>query len=70
MKIRIEIEGEGTHWYADSPDIEGFVALGDSLEEVRKLAEGLIYFHFECENIVIEDLVIEETILEKQSAEV
>ena len=37
MKIRIEIEGEGTHWYADSPDIEGFVALGDSLEEVRKL---------------------------------
>ena len=52
------------------PDIEGFVALGDSLEEVRKLAEGLIYFHFECENIVVEDLVIEETILEKQSAEV
>jgi predicted RNase H-like HicB family nuclease len=70
MKIRIEIEGEGTHWYADSPDIEGFVALGDSLEEVRKLAESLIYFHFECENIVVEDLVIEETILTKQSAEV
>ena len=45
MKLRIEIEGEGTHWYADSPDIEGFVALGDSLEEVRELAEGLIYFY-------------------------
>jgi len=70
MKIRIEIEGGGTHWYADSPDIEGFVALGDSLEEVRKLAKSLIYFHFECENIIVEDLVIEETILEKDSAEV
>ena len=70
MKIRIENEGQGTHWYADSPDIESFVALGDSLEEVRKLAESLIYFHFECENIVVEDLVIEETILTKQSAEV
>lgn len=69
MKIRIVIEGEGTHWYADSPDIEGFVALGDSLEEVRKLAESLIYFHFACENIILEDLVIEETIVEKQSAE-
>lgn len=70
MKIRIEIEGEGTHWYADSPDIEGFVALGDSLEEVRELAKSLIYFHFECENVVVEDLVIEETILERQPADI
>jgi len=44
MKIRIEIEGEGTHWYADSPEIEGFV--------------------------VVEDLVIEETILERQPADI
>ena len=68
MKIRIEIEGEGTHWYADSPDIEGFVALGDSLEEVRELAEGLIYFYFEGENIQVNDLVIEETIIERTRA--
>jgi len=68
MKIRIEIEGEGTHWYADSPDIEGFVALGDSLEEVRELAEGLIYFYFEGENIQVNDLVIEETIIERTNA--
>jgi predicted RNase H-like HicB family nuclease len=68
MKIRIEIEGEGTHWYADSPDIEGFVALGDSLEEVRELAEGLIYFYFEGENIQVNDLVIEETIIERTKA--
>ena len=68
MKIRIEIEGEGTHWYADSPDIEGFVALGDSLEEVRELAEGLIHFYFEGENIQVNDLVIEETIIERTKA--
>lgn len=70
MKIRIEIEGEGTHWYADSPDIEGFVALGNSLEEVRELAQSLIHFHFKCENIVVKDLVIEETILKRQSVQI
>ena len=67
-KIRIEIEVEETSWYATSPDIAGFNAFGNSLEEVRELAEGLIYFYFEGENIQVNDLVIEETIIERTKA--
>jgi len=44
------------------------VALEDSLEEVCELAEGLIYFYFEGENIQVNDLVIEETIIERTKA--
>jgi len=64
-RISIEIEVEGNSWYATSPDIAGFNAFGNSLKEVRELAEGLIYFYFEGENIQVNDLVIEETIIER-----
>jgi predicted RNase H-like HicB family nuclease len=67
-KIRIEIEVEQSSWYATSPDIAGFNAFGNSLEEVRELAEGLIYFYFEGENIQVNDLVIEENIIERTQA--
>jgi len=67
-KIRIEIEVEGNSWYATSPDIAGFNAFGNSLEEVRELTKGLIHFYFEGENIQVNDLVIEETIIERTKA--
>ena len=42
MVIRVTYHQEEGGWWADSPDIEGFIAGGDSLEEARVLVrEGI-----------------------------
>ena len=43
--IHVEYHREGDSWWADSPDVPGWVAGGDSLAEARDLArEGLPFF--------------------------
>lgn len=43
--VRVDYHREGTSWWADSPDLDGFVASGDSLTEVRQLVwEGLPFY--------------------------
>ncbi len=40
--VRVEYHREGDHWWADSIDVPGWVAGGDSLHEARELVrEGL-----------------------------
>lgn len=42
MAIRVTYHHEEGRWWADSPDIDGFVAGADTLEEVRALVhEGV-----------------------------
>jgi len=70
MKIRIEIEVDDYCWYATSPDIENFNAFGVSLENVRKLAEGLVHLYFTDQEISVEDLEIVYSIIEKTKSEI
>lgn len=42
VRIRYHHEPEG--WWADSPDLPGFSAAGDTLEEVRELASAGVEF--------------------------
>ena len=42
MSIRVRYHEEEGRWWADSPDIAGFIAGGDTLEETRNLVrEGI-----------------------------
>ena len=48
-------EEEGSIW-ADSPDVEGFVAVGETLEEVRALVfEGLPFYLEDNDLILLEE---------------
>ncbi len=42
VRIRYHQEPEG--WWADSPDLPGFSAAGETLEEVRELASAGVEF--------------------------
>ena len=43
--VRIVYQQEGDSWWAESPDVDGFTAGGDSLAEVRQLArEGVAFY--------------------------
>lgn len=45
--IRLLYHREGDRWWAESPDVEGWAAAGDSYTEVVKLAEEGIPFALE-----------------------
>jgi predicted RNase H-like HicB family nuclease len=45
--VRVVYHREGEGWWAESPDIEGWSAAGDSYVEVAKLAEEGIRFALE-----------------------
>ena len=45
--IRVLHHREGNCWWAESPDVEGWSAAGDSYAEVAKLAEEGIPFALE-----------------------
>ncbi len=48
-RIRVIYHREPEGWWAESPDIKGWLAAGDSYEEVVKLAEEGIPFALEHE---------------------
>lgn len=45
--IRVIHHREGSHWWAESPDVEGWTAAGDSFAEVVELSEEGIPFALE-----------------------
>ncbi|WP_433008642.1 type II toxin-antitoxin system HicB family antitoxin [Kribbella sp. CA-294648] len=49
--IRIQYHHELDGWWADSPDISGYVVVGDSLAEVRGLVKDGLPFYLETEDI-------------------
>jgi len=55
--IRVIHHSEGNLWWSESPDVPGWSAAGDSLEEVRKLAEEGIRFALERDDVAVEHFV-------------
>lgn len=50
--IRVIYHREPEGWWAESPDVKGWLAAGESYAEVVKLAEEGIPFALECETPV------------------
>jgi predicted RNase H-like HicB family nuclease len=47
--IRVNFNHEEDSWWADSPDLKGWLAVADTWEELMKLVEEGIPFALECE---------------------
>lgn len=47
--VKMRYHHEGSTWWAESPDLAGFTAAGDSFEEVRRAAHEGVGFYFEEE---------------------
>ena len=56
-KIQIIYHHEPEGWWADSPDVKGWLAAGESFAEVRKLAEEGIPFALERDDVELEHFV-------------
>src|ERR1700753_1551990 len=61
--VRVIYHHETDGWWAESPDVEGWSAAGDTYAEVAKLAEEGIPFALERDDAVLENFVpVVETI--------
>lgn len=57
-QIRVIYHDETPHgWWAESLDVNGWVAAGDSYDEVRQLAEDGIRFALERDDVTVVHLV-------------
>lgn len=52
--IRVIYHHEPEGWWAESPDVKGWIAAGDSYPEVLKLAKEGIPFALECDESAVE----------------
>lgn len=55
--VRVIYHHETDGWWAESPDVEGWSAAGDSYAKVAKLAEEGIRFALEQDDVVLENFV-------------
>jgi predicted RNase H-like HicB family nuclease len=55
--IRVIYHHETEGWWAESPDVKGWLAVADSYEEVVKLAEEGIPFALERDDVQVEHFV-------------
>lgn len=55
--VRVIYHHEGDGWWAESPDVEGWSAAGDTYAEVAKLAEEGIPFALERDDVALEHFV-------------
>lgn len=55
--VRIIYHHEPEGWWAESPDIDGWSAAGDSYEETRRLAEDGVRFVLERGDVTVEHYV-------------
>jgi predicted RNase H-like HicB family nuclease len=55
--IRVIYHREPEGWWAESPDVRGWTAVGESYAEVLKLAEEGIPFALECDRVELEHFV-------------
>lgn len=51
--VSVRYHYEGSSWWADSPELEGFVAVGSSLPEVRDLVREGVPFYAENDRVEI-----------------
>lgn len=52
--IRVIYRNEPEGWWAESPDVKGWTAVGESYAEVLKLSEEGIPFALECDEDEVE----------------
>jgi len=55
--VRVIYHHETDRWWAESPDVEGWSAIGDSYPEVAKLAEEGIPFALERDDVTLQHFV-------------
>jgi predicted RNase H-like HicB family nuclease len=55
--VRVIYHHEGNGWWAESPDVEGWSAAGDTYAEVAKLAEEGVPFALERDDVALEHFV-------------
>lgn len=55
--VRVEYHREPEGWWADSPDVQGFVATGFDLHEVRLLVREGLPFYLEQESVEVYEIV-------------
>jgi predicted RNase H-like HicB family nuclease len=55
--VRVIYHHEGDGWWAESPDVDGWSAAGDTYAEVAKLAEEGIPFALGRDGAVLEHFV-------------
>jgi predicted RNase H-like HicB family nuclease len=60
-RIRVIYHREPEGWWAESPDIDGWSAAGDSYDETRQLAEDGVRFALERDDVQVEHYVPERT---------
>jgi len=53
--VRVNYHHEAEAWWADSPDVEGFVASGSDLSEVRHLVHEGLDFYLEMHEVEIRE---------------
>ena len=53
--VRVIYHEEPDGWWAESPDVDGFGAAGESLEEVRRLAADGISFYLEADSVELDE---------------
>jgi predicted RNase H-like HicB family nuclease len=58
--VRIVIDRDENCWRGTSPDIPGFNAFGDSLEEVRKFVQSGVRFALETDEVEIHEILSTE----------
>ena len=52
--VRVIYHHEGDGWWAESPDVKGWIAAGDPYPEVLELAKEGIPFALECDEDAVE----------------
>jgi predicted RNase H-like HicB family nuclease len=55
--IRVIYHREPEGWWAESPDVKGWTAVGESYAQVLKLTEEGIPFALECDEVELEHFV-------------
>ena len=57
MTVRVLYHEEPEGWWAESPDVKGWSAAGQTYDEVRRLAEEGVRFALDDETVEIEHFV-------------
>ena len=51
MTVRVLYHEEPEGWWAESPDLDGWTAAGETFDEVRELAEEGVHFALEDDEV-------------------
>jgi predicted RNase H-like HicB family nuclease len=54
--VRVQYHREPKGWWAESPDLEGFVASGSTVDEVRHLVHEDVPFYLQEDDVEIKEI--------------